>query len=283
MRAIQSSHCLNGHVKKGDQDMDFSVCLTCKKGTASHSCEGHGQRWVSLHAKKTACRDAHAAALSVFNSRLSAAKAAAAAAAPVAEDPVPPSGDSVASLWEECKSNKKMTVIVTEIEASVLAASEEFDDEPCFKPEEGFKEVIFNAIGYRRDIDTAKQKMEDLVAKHDDEIRELRGVIRKQVDTIRCLETMVKDQQCELVHLRAENTRLRKEIEELQDENNALRMEISQMRAEITQLREENTKLREENVTLRSEVGSLKDEMALMRAQMTAMQKEFDAYKTTNP
>jgi cell division protein FtsB len=219
----------------------------------------------------------------VFNSRLSAAKAAAAAAAPVAEDPVPPSGDSVASLWEECKSNKKMTVIVTEIEASVLAASEEFDDEPCFKPEEGFKEVIFNAIGYRRDIDTAKQKMEDLVAKHDDEIRELRGVIRKQVDTIRCLETMVKDQQCELVHLRAENTRLRKEIEELQDENNALRMEISQMRAEITQLREENTKLREENVTLRSEVGSLKDEMALMRAQMTAMQKEFDAYKTTNP
>jgi cell division protein FtsB len=231
-------------------------------------------RWLSLHSKKDACRAAHAAAFTTFKTAWDAAKAA---PAPPAEDPIPPSScDSIASLWEECKSNKKMTEMVADLEDRVLEESECLDDDPCFRPEEGFKVAISTAIGYKQKFEKSEQEMEELVAAHDDEIRELRGVIRTQVDTIRCLETMVKDQQCEIVHLRAENTRLRKEIEELQDENNALRVEISQLRAEITQLREENG-------TLRSEVGSLKDEMALMREQMVAMQKEFDAYKKAYP
>lgn len=269
---IQRNHCLNAFVRPGgDGLVEFSVCLTCKKGTVADTTEGNGMRWLSLHSKKDACRAAHAAAYTTFKAAWDAAKAA-----PAEEPAPPPSGDSIASLWEECKTNKKMSEMVADLEDRVLEESECLDDDPCFRPEEGFKVAISTAIGYKQKFEKSKQKMEELVAKHDDEIRELRGVIRKQVDTIQRSETMIKDHQYEIAHLRVENSRLQKEIEELQDENNALRVEISQLRAEITQLREENG-------TLRSEVGSLKDEMALMREQMVAMQKEFDAYKKAHP
>ena len=242
--------------------MDFSVCLTCKKGTVADTTEGHGLRWMSLHSKKTACRAAHAAAFTVFKESWTAAKAA--AAPPPAEDPAPspPTGASVATLWEECKSNKRLTAMVEEIEKRVTEVSEEYDEDPCFRPEEGFKEAIYTAIGFKRDVGQKQQKMEEMVIEHDAEIRGLRGVIREQADSMRCLETMVKDQRYELAGLRSDN---------------------KQMRAELDALEEDNNVLRKENAELRAEVGSLKDEMAQLREQMAAMQKEFDAYKKTHP
>ena len=219
-------------------------------------------RWLSLHSKKDACHTSHAAAFTAFKTAWEAAKASP-EPTPPAEDPVPPpTSSSVAALWDECKKNKAMAAVVAKIEKKVTDMSEDFDDDPCFRPEEGFKEAIYNAVGLTRQVDEAKQKMDDLVIKHEKEIRDLRCVIREQADSMRCLETMVKDQRYEIAHLRAENDQLRADLEAVQDENNALRKESTEMR---------------------TEVGSLKDEMAQLREQMAAMQKEFDAYKKAHP
>lgn len=271
---VPNKHCLSGYVKQGDDTVEFSVCLTCKKGTVADTTEGHGLRWMSIHSKKESCKAAHVAAYMAFKTKWSAAKAA---VAPPAEDPAPPPPVStVATLWEECKSDKQMGPAVVEIEKTVAKRSEQFDDDPCFRPEEGFKEAIYNAIGLKRDVGKAQQRMDDLVIKHDKEIRDLRGVIREQTESMRYLEIMVKDQRHEIAHLRAENDQMRSELEAVQDDNNAMRKENAELRADMEVLREEN-------VGLRTEVGSLKDEMAKLREQMAAMQKEFDAYKATHP
>lgn len=271
---VPNNHCLSGYVTHGDETTEFSVCLTCKKGTVADTSEGHGLRWMSLHSKKDSCKTAHVAAYAAFKTKWSAAKAA---VAPPAEDPIPPPPIStVTTLWEECKSDKKMTEAVAEIEERVTDASEKYDDDPCFRPEEGFKQAIYDAIYYKGRDATAQQRMDDLVIKHDKEIRDLRGVIREQADSMRHLETMVKDHRYEVAHLRAENDQMRTELEAVQDDNNAVRKETAELRAEMEALREEN-------VGLRTEVGSLKDEMAKLREQMAAMQKEFDAYKAAHP
>jgi hypothetical protein len=215
---------------------------------------------MSLHSKKESCRSAHTTAYAAFKAKWSAAKAA---VVPPAEDPTPPPPVStVTTLWEECKTNKKMTEAVVELEERVIDASEKYDDDPCFRPEEGFKQAIYDAIYYKGKDDVAKQKMDELVIKHDKEIRDLRGVIREQADSMRCLETMVKDHRYEITHLRAENDQMRSELEAVQDDNNAVR---------------------KENAEIRVEVGNIKDEMAKLREQMAAMQKEFDAYKAAHP
>jgi hypothetical protein len=255
-----NNHCLTGYVEHGDESVEFSVCLTCKKGTVADTTEGHGLRWMSLHSKKESCRSAHTTAYAAFKAKWSAAKAA---VVPPAEDPTPPPPVStVTTLWEECKTNKKMTEAVVELEERVIDASEKYDDDPCFRPEEGFKQAIYDAIYYKGKDDVAKQKMDELVIKHDKEIRDLRGVIREQADSMRCLETMVKDHRYEITHLRAENDQMRSELEAVQDDNNAVR---------------------KENAEIRVEVGNIKDEMAKLREQMAAMQKEFDAYKAAHP
>jgi peptidoglycan hydrolase CwlO-like protein len=148
-----------------------------------------------------------------------------------------------------------MAATVVEIEERVTKLSEEYDEDPCFHPEEGFKQAIHDAISFKRDIGLTKQEMEHLVIKHDEEIRALRGVIHEQVGSMRYLEIMVKDQRHEIAHLLADSAQLRTDLEAVHDDNNALRKENAEMRAEMTQMRE----------------------------QMTAMQKEFDAYKKAHP
>ena len=210
LRPVQPTHCLNGVVRHGKQELNFSVCLTCKKGTAQHSGEGHGLRWMSLHEKKASCRAAHAAAMTAFIAKQVTAKAA----TPPTEDPVPPStSSSVAALWDECKKNKKMTAIVAQLEKKVTDMSEEFDDDPCFRPEEGFKEAIYNAVGLTRQVDEAKQEMDELVMKHDEEIGKLTWTVREQGKRIQVLETVNTNLSIEVSSLREQIAAMQKEFD----------------------------------------------------------------------
>lgn len=209
LRPVQPTHCLNGVVRHGKQELNFSVCLTCKKGTAHHSGEGHGLRWMSLHEKKSTCRAAHAAAMTAFKEKQIAAKAA----ATPAEDPAPPPSSSVAALWDECKKNKAMAAVVEKIEKKVTEMSEDFDDDPCFRPEEGFKEAIYNAVGLTRQVDQAKQKMDELVIKHDEEIGELTRIVREQGKRIQLLETVKTNLSIEVSTLRDQIAAMQKEFD----------------------------------------------------------------------
>lgn len=276
--AVPRDHCLNAFVRPDDGLglLEFSVCLTCKKGTVADITEGNGQRWVSLHSKKDACRAAHAAAYAAFKTTWETAKAQALPPQPPPPPAEDPSGTSIASLWEECKSNKTLAPMVAIIESRVLEISEGYDDDPCFTPEEGFKQAIYSAVGYYNDVESEKEKMNKLVIAHDGEIRNLHGVIREQVASMKCLEGMVKDQCYQIAQLRADNEQIQAELEAIQDENNALRKETAERSAEIGLLQESNT-------LLHAEVGGLKDEMTVLREQMAAMQKEFDAYKKAHP
>jgi putative NIF3 family GTP cyclohydrolase 1 type 2 len=164
---------------------------------------------MSLHEKKASCRAAHAAAMTAFKEKQVAAKAAAVPA----EDPAPPAGSSVAALWEECKKNKDMAATVAKIEKKVTEMSEDFDDDPCFRPEEGFKEAICNAIGYARQVDEAKQKMDELVIKHDEEIGNLTWTVREQGKRIQLLETVKTNLSIEVSTLRDQIAAMQKEFD----------------------------------------------------------------------
>jgi hypothetical protein len=165
---------------------------------------------MSLHEKKASCRAAHAAAMTAFIAKQVTAKAA----TPPTEDPVPPStSSSVAALWDECKKNKKMTAIVAQLEKKVTDMSEEFDDDPCFRPEEGFKEAIYNAVGLTRQVDEAKQEMDELVMKHDEEIGKLTWTVREQGKRIQVLETVNTNLSIEVSSLREQIAAMQKEFD----------------------------------------------------------------------
>lgn len=259
---VQRDHCLNAFVRPDGGLLEFSVCLTCKKGTVADITEGNGQRWVSIHSKKAACRSAHAAAYSAFKDRWVAAKAA---VAPSAEDPTPPPppvNTSIATLWDECKSNKRMAPMVEEIEAKVLEDAEAFEDEPCFTPEEGFKQAIYSAIGYSKRVVVKQQEMDDLVIAHDKEIRELTSIVRDQDRRVRWLMSNKRDLDIEIEGFRSENSQLRKDVDNLQQEN-------SQIRKDLDGVRLENS--------------SFQEELAQLREQIATMRQEFDAYKKAHP
>jgi len=71
---ILSEHCIYAYTKVDDIELNFCVCLTCKKGTLSDGCESNGSRWVSLHAGKDECRGAHSKALEHFMKKSSSKK-----------------------------------------------------------------------------------------------------------------------------------------------------------------------------------------------------------------
>ncbi len=109
------------------------------------------------------------------------------------EDPVQPT-TAVSTLWAECKSNRHLAPVVASIEARILEISEEYDDDPCFTPEEGFKQAIYDAITSKKDVDKKQQEMDKLVIKHDKEIGELRSILHEQEARVRLLGANRKDQ-----------------------------------------------------------------------------------------
>jgi predicted RNase H-like nuclease (RuvC/YqgF family) len=103
--------------------------------------------------------------------------------------------------------------MASEIESFVVTALEDEEEDPVFTPEEGFRQSIRYAIGYKREVSRTKQKMEALVTKHDEEIREWGNVVREHSARIRWMESAKKDQDYEILSLREQLDALRKEFE----------------------------------------------------------------------
>jgi hypothetical protein len=64
---------------------------------------GNGARWVTLHAKKTACAAAHPQALLNLRARMS-------------EAPSLPQPDPIADMWNKCKENPMLRTFMNDIE-----------------------------------------------------------------------------------------------------------------------------------------------------------------------
>jgi hypothetical protein len=62
IKPLNNSHCIFAAAGQ----MEFCVCLTCKKGFVGDGSEPNQQRWITMHGNKTMCRSAHAVALNTF-------------------------------------------------------------------------------------------------------------------------------------------------------------------------------------------------------------------------
>jgi hypothetical protein len=62
-------HCIAASVQTKGDEWGFTYCLTCKKGIMQDCCEPQGSRWMTNHAKKSACKQKHSAALEQFIQR----------------------------------------------------------------------------------------------------------------------------------------------------------------------------------------------------------------------
>lgn len=155
----QYDHCLRGYVRLKKTEMDFAVCLTCKKGTAAETHCGNGARWIRLHSKKTDCRAAHAAALVAFK-----ASQAMVDVAPVAAEAAPVI-NSLDSVWIRMKEDVHTRPALVAIEERFRA---EFDDDSDNEGEafvldmvDGFKQIARDAMGFKREMERQKEIASD--------------------------------------------------------------------------------------------------------------------------
>jgi len=59
LRPISSDHCVYGYVIDKEEKVNFSVCLSCEKGTVGDGVSGNSARWVSMHSSNEDCKENH--------------------------------------------------------------------------------------------------------------------------------------------------------------------------------------------------------------------------------
>ena len=62
----QYTHYIHAYIHHEGKTIEFSACLTCKKGTPHAPQYSHGSRWVGIHVKNTYCETKHVAMLEEF-------------------------------------------------------------------------------------------------------------------------------------------------------------------------------------------------------------------------
>lgn len=165
---LHYDHCLRGFVRHKKEEIDFAVCLTCKKGTTAELYCGNGARWLRLHSKKTDCKAAHAAAMTAFKA-LQESVTPAAAPTPA----VSPVTNSLDSVWMRMKEDVRTRSALLDVETRFRAT---FDDDSDNEGEtftldmaEGFKQLARDAIGFKREMERQKA----IVSDHESRLQQL--------------------------------------------------------------------------------------------------------------
>lgn len=193
---VQFDHCLRGYVRLNKTDVDFAVCLTCKKGTAAETHSGNGARWIRLHSKKTDCRTAHAAALTAFKALQSTV-----AEVPVAAEAAPVI-NSLDAVWKRMKEDRHTRPALVHIEERFRA---EFDDDSdnegasfVLDMVDGFKQIARDAIGFR----VAMEKQAAIAKEHELRINHLEVDMKQLLSEKEALRQQNESMLAELKMLR---------------------------------------------------------------------------------
>ena len=172
LRPIPSDHCLYAYVKDGAKEIEFCVCLTCKKGTIEDYTGVNSTRWITLHSRSKPCKENHVVALGRI-------KAYIAAHGPVSATPHPTSTlpkshtcaviseESVLnSFWTTAKSTacrrELMEFVETNAKAAASLSDSDDEDSYVFSGKDLLIRLIDTAIGRNRDLNKCKGRISNL-------------------------------------------------------------------------------------------------------------------------
>jgi hypothetical protein len=173
---VNTGHCVRAYYRRGTEEVDFCVCLTCRKGMMDVGTEGNGSRWITRHSKKTACVAAHPQAMRDLRARMSPVTATA--------PPLPPApSTSLGDIWSKWKANGRTKPVMTDIEERCKS---EFDDDSdnegiayTFDPKAGFEYCIFMAHSLKKENAEIKAKISQMERDHDYAVCEMQREIRE--------------------------------------------------------------------------------------------------------
>lgn len=199
----------NGHsIYASAGDLDFYVCLTCKKGCLMDDFSHNKSRWVTLHERKKDCRAVHQTALEALRQlrRQTPADAPGDTPAPVSNI------IDIEDIWNECKSDKYLAPAIFETEEMLTAWDEAFD------AKEGFKQLARSVFGYKKELTLTKSEMDKMVREHEHELTEHRQTIHSLQFKAINLESAVRQVMAEHAETQSEVAGLKQRIQQLEKE-----------------------------------------------------------------
>jgi hypothetical protein len=211
IKPFNTGHCVYAAVG----EMDFCLCLTCKKGFIGDGSEPNQQRWITLHGKNAECRSAHAAALASFNQA-------------TGHQPVPapvmhqmPALPGIDAVWDECKADTRLRPVMTEVEEFCREMDEVFD------VKEGVKQLARSVVGYKKEVAMTKAQMTQMVQAHEHELTEQRVVIHQMKFASEGLQSCIRQLKYENAETRGEVSTLQQRIAQLEKELADIKQAVS--------------------------------------------------------
>ena len=114
LRPTPTEHCIFAYVLHKKEELGFCLCLTCNKGTSDTGFAANGSRWVTMHAKQLACKEAHPSALKILKQKMNLVEdnTSTCQLPPVTIDPY-------MRLWADCKSKRALQHNLESMETKV--------------------------------------------------------------------------------------------------------------------------------------------------------------------
>lgn len=196
IRPIKTAHCMYAYVKNGTTDIDFCVCLTCKKGALE---DGHGvttTRWATRHSTKLSCKLHHVAALNAFKHSIGVSVDISAAPAPT-----PACTEEVFNkFWREVRHKTTRTEFMDFIESNAKAMAtlcdSDEEEEYIFCGKELLIQLIDTAAANYRELRKCKihiMQLEETVESHAKRIDDLETAIKKHTEEINILKAQMQE------------------------------------------------------------------------------------------
>lgn len=203
VRPIPSDHCLYAYVKNGVKEIDFCVCLTCKKGTIEDTAGINSTRWLTLHSRSNPCKENHVAAVGRIKAYIATHNTITVGPPPVTSVVVPTpapihtcptvSEDKVFdSFWNKAKSTVGRRELMEFVESNAEAAAtlcDSDEEEPyIFSGKDLLLQLIDASAGQRRDLNKCKTRVGQL----ENTVEEQKSRIEHLEDTCAMLKEQIK-------------------------------------------------------------------------------------------
>lgn len=203
VRPIPSDHCLYAYVKNDGKEIDFCVCLTCKKGTIEDTAGVNSTRWLTLHSRSKLCKENHIAAVGRMKAYIATHNTVTVGAPEAVPPPPPPpapihtcptvSEDKVfASFWNKAKSTagrrEMMDFIESNAEAAATLCDSEEEEPYVFSGKDLLLQLIDASVGQKRDLNKCTTRIGHL----ENTIEDQKSRIENLEDTCAMLKEQIK-------------------------------------------------------------------------------------------
>jgi hypothetical protein len=186
-----STSYLPGYIQKGEEEIDFRVCLSCKKGIMNDGFERNGLRWVNMHDKRKECSKMHDSLLADFKLKKKECEDECIImnkndTPNISIIDISCQTNTIDNLWNNLKNKKRLKTFMNDIEKSYEEFYSDESDNYIFDTSVGFEDCIASAIGYKNDnlqkIDEIKQ-LHEQIESYKNKIEQLTCILSEKQNT----------------------------------------------------------------------------------------------------